>query len=267
MTHSLYIITGANKGFGRCIAFNICKKIQDPLQLILVGRDNNSLQIVKHDIEQQGHSHVKSIDIISHPHILDNAETTSQFFLPALDTLISPMNTEINNITLINNAGSTGDLSKKVSEYSLENIQQYIDLNITSYITLNSGVLQLYGNKWKTENNQLTLVNISSLLAIQPFSNWGLYATSKAARDMMMGVISKEHKTDVRTLSYAPGPLDNEMQKSVRETLGDPEQAILYTDMANKGNLVKMDDSVLKLIKLLQENTYSSGAHIDYYDI
>lgn len=38
----------------------------------------------------------------------------------------------------------------------------------------------------------------------------------------------------VRTLSYAPGPLDNEMQRSVRETLGDAEQKKLYTDMAVK---------------------------------
>lgn len=96
MTHSVYIITGANKGFGRCTAFNICKKIHEPLQLILVGRDNNSLQLVKHDIEQQNYSHIKSIDIISHPHILDNAETTSQFLLPALDTLISPIVIYIN---------------------------------------------------------------------------------------------------------------------------------------------------------------------------
>ena len=38
----------------------------------------------------------------------------------------------------------------------------------------------------------------------------------------------------VRTLSYAPGPLDNAMQKHVRETMGDPEQAKLYTDMATQ---------------------------------
>lgn len=38
----------------------------------------------------------------------------------------------------------------------------------------------------------------------------------------------------VRTLSYAPGPLDNEMQRQVRETLGDPEQKQLYTNLANE---------------------------------
>ena len=37
---------------------------------------------------------------------------------------------------LVNNAGSTGDLSKKVSDYEAQEIQSYIDMNIASYITL-----------------------------------------------------------------------------------------------------------------------------------
>jgi sepiapterin reductase len=39
-------------------------------------------------------------------------------------------------------------------------------------------------------------------------------------------------------LSYAPGPLDNEMQQHVRETLADPEQNKLYSKMANEVNIV-----------------------------
>jgi sepiapterin reductase len=41
-------------------------------------------------------------------------------------------------------------------------------------------------------------------------------------------------KPFIRTLSYAPGPLNNEMQAKVRETLGDPEQLELYTKMADE---------------------------------
>lgn len=39
----------------------------------------------------------------------------------------------------------------------------------------------------------MTIVNISSLLAVQAFPNWGLYATGKAARDMLLKVITKEN--------------------------------------------------------------------------
>lgn len=49
-----------------------------------------------------------------------------------------------------------------------------------------------------------TVINVSSLLAVQAFPGWGLYAPAKAARDMLHQVVSKEDPT-VRTLNYAPG--------------------------------------------------------------
>lgn len=84
------------------------------------------------------------------------------------------------------------DKKKTVSCMYQFNIFIYFDFTFI----YSSGVLQLYSDKWKTENNPLTLVNISSLLAIQSFPNWGLYATGKAARDMLMSVIAKEHKVN-----------------------------------------------------------------------
>jgi len=104
------------------------------------------------------------------------------------------------------------------------------------------------------------LVNVSSLLAVKPFPYWGLYATGKAARDHMHACIAAEsvrprrrkeaakstggpHSAlagvaasrlqgpDVRTLNYAPGPLNGGMQNRVRVELGDPEQRGLYASM------------------------------------
>jgi sepiapterin reductase len=40
--------------------------------------------------------------------------------------------------------------------------------------------------------HKTVIVNISSLLAVQAFSNWGLYAAGKAARDRLLGVIALE---------------------------------------------------------------------------
>ena len=82
---------------------------------------------------------------------------------------------------------------------------------------------------------------------------------------MLLKVVTKEEPS-IRTLSYAPGPLNNEMQQHVRETLGDQEQKQLYTKMADEGNLVNMKDSAMKLYQLLTENKFTSGSHIDFYD-
>ncbi|ORX43030.1 NAD(P)-binding protein [Hesseltinella vesiculosa] len=258
---ALYIITGANRGFGQAIATNLGAQAKCPQQFILIGREEASLASTAAQLRQ--HQTTLAVELIAHPHALDNAASVDQYILPRLDQLVKSL--AATSITLINNAGSTGDLSQTVGDYTSEAIQRYVDMNITSYITLVSGVVQLQTNTWKAQ--KLTVVNISSLLAVQAFSHWGLYATGKAARDMLLAVISKEHSASVRTLSYAPGPLDNQMQEQVRQTLGDPEQATLYKDMAQKGNLVSMDDSAKKLILLLENDTFESGAHLDFFDI
>jgi len=40
--------------------------------------------------------------------------------------------------------------------------------------------------------HKTVIVSISSLLAVQAFSNWGLYAAGKAARDRFLGVMALE---------------------------------------------------------------------------
>lgn len=114
----------------------------------------------------------------------------------------------ITRAILINNAGSTGDLSKKVGDYTATEIQDYVNLNITSYISI------VYVFTYKKKNHQIThfkrknrtgfirlfskgvvdrtIVNISSLLAVQAFPNWALYATGKSARDMLLKVVTLE---------------------------------------------------------------------------
>ncbi|KAI8073795.1 hypothetical protein BC940DRAFT_249709 [Gongronella butleri] len=256
----LYIITGANRGFGKAIAQSLCTSAE-PRRFILVGRDEGSLAAVRGSLlDVQG---TEAVDIVAHEHVLKDGVSVQQHLLPQLDSLVTPLVSTLSSITLINNAGSTGDLSRQVGSYEPAVIQQYIDMNLTSYFTLINGILKLHQG-WS--GVQLTLVNISSLLAVQAFSHWGLYATGKAARDMLLAVVAKENK-DVRTLSYAPGPLDNEMQQQVRDTLGDAEQAALYKDMADKGNLVTMESSASKLVSLLEKNVFESGAHIDFFDI
>lgn len=147
--------------------------------------------------------------------------------------------TPITNVYLINNAGSTGDLSKKVANYDADEVQTYYNVNVTSFISLVSAIVSLFRKPQTSDETpfppDLSVVNISSLLAVKAFPNWGLYASGKAARDMFLQVLAAEHRDgSVKTLSYAPGPLDNDMQLQCRETLGDAEQKQIYTTMAEQ---------------------------------
>ncbi|KAG1471066.1 hypothetical protein G6F56_002333 [Rhizopus delemar] len=257
LKHTVYVITGANRGFGKAIANTIASNTQEKTSVILVGRSRAELETIQ----------LANVDT----HFIANVSLEGS--IQVEETIIKPLEEMMNDwresdiapvtkVVLVNNAGSTGDLSKKVQDYTVEEIQAYTDLNVTSYISIITGFIRLF-NKYASVT--MTIVNISSLLAVQALPNWGLYATGKAARYMLLKVIAKEEPS-IRTLSYSPGPLDNPMQKTVRETLADDEQKKLYTKMANEGQLVKMEDSALKLYQLISQDKFESGSHIDYYD-
>lgn len=83
----------------------------------------------------------------------------------------------------------------------LAEVDAYLSLNVSSCWCLTARVLQVFPRR---PDLRRTVVNISSLCALQPFRSWGLYCTSKAARDMMFKVLALE-EPDVRVLSYSPG--------------------------------------------------------------
>lgn len=80
-------------------------------------------------------------------------------------------------------------------------MNNYWALNLTSMLCLTSGILKAFPD---SPGLSRTVVNISSLCALQPFKGWTLYCAGKAARNMMFRVLAAEEPT-VRVLSYAPG--------------------------------------------------------------
>nr|KAF6329346.1 sepiapterin reductase [Pipistrellus kuhlii] len=119
-------------------------------------------------------------------------------------------------------------------------------------------------------NNAGTLGDVSQGFAsladaAEPFKGWALYCAGKAAREMMFKVLAAE-EPGVRVLSYAPGPLDTDMQQSARENSLDPELRKRLQDLKTKGELVDCRMSAQKLLDVIQKDTFTSGAHVDFYD-
>lgn len=148
------------------------------------------------------------------------------------------------------------------------------------------------------------MVNVSSLAAVQPFESWGMYCAGrspsakpwssgwiflmlsntkttptptrpgKAARDMFTSVVAKEQQADAnaaatthKTLNFAPGPLETDMQTELREsaTLHPPTRE-WSLEAFKAGTLIKPGDSAAKCIQTLAADRFESGAHVDYYD-
>ncbi|NWW79332.1 SPRE reductase, partial [Climacteris rufus] len=160
--------------------------------------------------------------------------------------------------------GSLGDVSKSFLDLTdPSEIDTYLSFNITSALCLTSRALQAFGAR---PGCSRTVVNISSLCALKPFRSWALYCTGKAARDMMFQVLALE-EPQLRVLNYAPGPLDTDMQLLARTKTGDPGMRQHFQSLQESRQLIDSSVSAQKLLDLLEEDTFPSGAHLDFYDI
>ncbi|KAI9478810.1 MAG: hypothetical protein EXX96DRAFT_595926 [Benjaminiella poitrasii] len=188
LKHSVFVITGANRGFGKTIAETIASKTKDTkTSLVLVGRDKSQLEQIDLNSGNVSCHYITEAN-------LDGAKEAEDTVINQLNSLMKEWQDKdiapITKAVLVNNAGSTGNLSKKVSDYTASEIQDYVNLNIASYISLVTGFIRLFN----TGLINVTIVNISSLLAVQAFPNWGLYASGKSARDMLLKVVAKEER-------------------------------------------------------------------------
>lgn len=160
-------------------------------------------------------------------------------------------------------SGTLGDVSKGfLNVTDPAEVNTYWTLNLTSMLCLTSGTLNAFPD---SPGLSKTVVNISSLCALQPYKGWALYCAGKAARDMLYQVLAAE-EPGVRVLSYAPGPLDTDMQQLARESSKYPEIRNGLQKLKSNGKLVDCGTSAQKLLSLLQKGTFQSGAHIDFYD-
>ncbi|KAF9986839.1 hypothetical protein BGZ75_001342 [Mortierella antarctica] len=276
--HHLVIINGVNRGFGHSVALEYIRHSgADAVSFVLVGRTQRNLEQVLTELHEAASNArvvfkgvvISEVDL-AHLNSLDSNLARIQSAAADLRDEAAQSGRTITKSVLVNNAGSLGDLSKTVKEFTWQEARSYLDFNVVSFVGLCSMFLKdtlTAFPKGQFPDHKTVVVSISSLLAVQAFPNWGLYAAGKAARDRLLGVIAlEEAANNVKTLNYAPGPLDNEMQADVRRTLGDKEQLKIYDNMHKSGSLVKMEDSSRKLILLLKADSFSSGGHVDFYD-
>jgi sepiapterin reductase len=292
----LVIITGATRGFGKEIALSFLKEPSELIQFVLTGRSTSDLVQIKQDIEsKQNHS----VPCIIHSLNLSNIHE----LLESSNSLFESFNrNKYSKAILINNAGSLGPLESIGNRSTvLHEMQEAFDLNIKSSCFLSSEFVRRYTKHLIESKHKLNfkylifrfwkdlsidscqngvIVNVSSLAAIQAFPSWGLYCAGKAAREMFHKVIAEEQIKKTReyfettqinkkilVLNYAPGPMDTDMQKQIREgELVDNETREYFINAKKMNQLVSASVSADKLVKLVLSELFESGAHIDFFD-
>jgi sepiapterin reductase len=275
MAKLLLVVTGASRGLGRAIAKAFCsshaltypdntEKITH-IRAILVARSLNGLQETETEILQNGNDDTTAVQIECSKHAVDlgNLETLDGH-LDDLFREISEHATAGSRLIFVNNAGTLGHLGPCIASPSLQDMRTNVDLNITSALWTSVRFARFAASSLAETFARTTIVNISSLVAVQPFPTMGVYSAGKAARDMYHTILAKEVVPSIiQVLNYAPGPLETDMATELRTA------QTLDKDLKPhfEKQLVDPNDSALKLVALVTAGEFESGAHIDYYDL
>lgn len=265
------IITGASRGFGRAMAIEFAKVWKCSSHLVLVARNVDDLVATEELARTEMTSECKFSQVVADLGDLETLEASTEKILAELRT-----DSDWDNAILINNAGSLGP-SKPVSMISsLKDLQNAINLNITSTTWLTSQFLSLaLSNTNATAENPSVVLNVSSLAAVQAMDTLGVYCIGKSARDMLHSSVALETKdntdvgTFVKSLNYAPGVLDTAMTASIREDLPELDSGLVdsFRTMKEEGKMMTPGQSAEMCVRLLLKNEFESGSHLDYYDL
>uniref|UniRef100_A0A8D3C023 Sepiapterin reductase n=1 Tax=Scophthalmus maximus TaxID=52904 RepID=A0A8D3C023_SCOMX len=249
---ALCVITGASRGFGRTAARQMSRLLKPSSALVLAARSGDELRALQAELVADAEAGGGGLLVEVVPADLAQPDALE----PEVKTILYETPPSL--------PASLGDVSRYAKSFTnMAEVDSYLSLNVSSSLCLTASFLQAFPQR---PGLRRTVINLSSLCAVQPFRSWVLYCTGKAARDMMFRVLAEE-EPDVRVLNYSPGPLDTDMQMLARSRTADPDIKKSFSNMFAQGQLLTCEASCTKLVKLLLEDNYVSGAHVDIYDV
>jgi sepiapterin reductase len=272
------VVTGASRGLGRAIAVEFAR-LPNVRSLILIAR--TTLDATKEEaaaVAQRTEPDRSNLNVITIQADLGNLETLDETIATISEEVRKQQQQESEQhnvapqrLIFINNAGSLGFIGRATEIPSIRVVQSAIDLNVTSALWM--AVCLTKSSSIPQPTSSTLIVNISSMVAIQPFPSLALYSAGKAARDAFFQAMAAEEPprgspaaattTTIKTLNYAPGPLETDMTEEMRSCERLDES--LKPHYAKQ--LVHPTDSARVLVELVQKNEFESGRHIDYYDV
>ncbi|TYZ57926.1 hypothetical protein PybrP1_005208 [[Pythium] brassicae (nom. inval.)] len=278
MAKTAAIITGASRSFGRFLALDFAREVAGgSLDLHLWARHEQDLHETERLAREAWSSRSDAGTLRTFVKAVDLGDARD--YSPKADAVLAQLQAEsYDAIYLVHNAGSLGELGYSHEWSSHEMLDQYWQFNVHSVLWLDKRFVETFGASREELGGgavvpggpQLVLMNITSLCGIQPVATHGLYCIGKAAREMHFAVLAKEQAPapKVRVLQYSPGPMDTGMQATIRESPAVlPELAHKYGDMKANGTLVRPEVSSRLGVRLAVSGLFTTGAHVDYYDI
>lgn len=250
------LITGASKGIGRTLAVELSKILKVDATIILLARSEKGLLETKAEILKVNHE----INVLTFP--VDLSKPDSKQYTDIMCAAVNSLPEQsLENAVIFHNAGSIGLLDTTTNLTDLSYWRRYYDLNMFSVALLNSVFLDTMRSKSKN----ITVVNITSLCGSKPFNNMAMYGSGKAARNLFFKVLAEED-TSINVLNYSPGPVDTDMVEEVISNIKDVCVKSMFTGLKEHKTILKAEQTIAKLLEVLENNKYKSGDIVDYFD-
>jgi len=180
------LITGASSGIGKATALAFAKA---GIDVALVSRSPESLEAVANAARDTG------VKALAYPLDLAKIEQV-RAGIAAIAADFAPVDILVNNAGI----GYTGSLT----ETSLSDWQQVIDLNLTSVFQCILGVLPTM-----RDQHRGTIINVASIAGQNPFPGWGAYSVSKAGLIALSKTLAAEERDQgIRVVTVCPGAVN-----------------------------------------------------------
>ncbi|XP_073833881.1 sepiapterin reductase [Musca autumnalis] len=256
---TFFLITGASRGIGKCMATEVATKLKAGSVIVLLARNKDALEKTQDEIQS------KRSDVTVQIYSVDLGFAKAEDFQKILSDSLSQSGGQANDFErafIVHNAGTVGDVSKKAKDVSdTELWTRYYHTNVFSTISLNVEFFKVFAEIPKL------VVNLSSKCAIEPFASMSFYCSGKAAREMYFNVLAVEEKdSDTLVLNYAPGAIDTDMTVYVQKETVNKDLHEAFKSQRESKTMLTAQQTTAKFIKVLQEVTFETGAHIDYWD-
>jgi benzil reductase ((S)-benzoin forming) len=190
--NKILIVTGGSKGIGNGI---IEAYQQAGFTIFSIARTKN---LAYKNVNQIEFDLVKTNEI--------------RVLLTEIFNQINP--TTVKKLTLINNAGTLGQIGKLED---ICDIEKTVQLNTIAPLILTSTFIRLTKD-WTCDKK---IINISSGAAQNPYHGWTVYCATKAAIDMLTKTVAIEQETvknGTKIIAIYPGVVDTEMQGTIRQS-------------------------------------------------
>lgn len=264
------LITGASQGIGRQISIQFAKMVAEESTFLLLARNLDNLNETKKMMEEVN----SKIHVFVHS--FNFYEPISFELHTIINQSLDMFKKEVEDFDLamiVHNAGSLGDVSEYT--YDMKNIEKltsYFMLNLFSVGILNAEFAKTFDADKRHPDLRplhkacdICIVNITSLCAVKAFASMGYYCVGKASREMFFKVMAEENPNYL-VLNYSPGPVLTDMIDEIIANSRNEDFKQSYIKMKQDSKILSPEESIRKLVQILDLRHFRSGDRIDYYD-